>query len=116
MGTIIERLDGSRYELDDLAIHSLDFIVSSPEYRIETEEVEGADGLIVLGTTVAPRNILLSLYFEADDDMQYAYKRDEVYSLFESTEPFYVIEKRKPGQRWLVRIEQPYSPEQIRKY
>src|SRR5690625_1353199 len=48
--------------------------------------------------------------------MQYAYKRDEVYSLFESTEPFYVIEKRKPGQRWLVRIEQPYSPEQIRKY
>ena len=116
MGAIIERLNGNRYILHDMNIFTRDFIVSSPDYQTETDKIEGAGGLVDLGTTIGPRDITLALYFDADEEMKYADKRDEVFALFNSIEPFYLIEERKLSQRWFVKMAQPFIPEQIRDY
>lgn len=116
MSTIIERLNNTTYALEELNIITLDFIVSSPEYRHNLEEIEGMDGVVDLGTTEGPRRITLELYFEADEVMEYAEKRDEVFEIFASKEPFYVIDGRSPGKKWLVKVDRPFAPSQVRKY
>ena len=116
MSTIIERLNNTTYVLEELNIITRDFIVSSPEYRHNLEEIEGMDGVVDLGTTEGPRRITLELYFEADEVMKYAEKRDEVFEIFASKEPFYVIDGRSPGKKWLVKVDRPFAPSQVRKY
>lgn len=115
MHTIIER-NNQTYNLDELNIFTRDFIVSSPEYRTVTETIEGADGEIDLGTTIAPRKITVVFYFKADDLNRFPAERDEVFLLFESTEPFYIIDSRSPFEKWLVKVESPFEIEQVLKY
>lgn len=50
MNTIVERLDGTRYDLEELGITTRDFLVSAPSYRHTTESIEGRPGAIDLGT------------------------------------------------------------------
>lgn len=116
MNTIIERLDNTVYDLEELNIYTRDFIVSSPDYIHTTERIDGADGVVDLGTTVGPRDITLVLYFDALEVDQYADKRDEVYSLLQSKEPFYVTDTRQPGKRWKVKLARPFAPDQQRMY
>src|SRR5699024_5993637 len=47
---------------------------------------------------------------------RYADKRDEVFSVFESTESFYITDTRQPFKRWLVKIEGVFDIEQVLKY
>lgn len=116
MGTIIERLDGRRYVLEDLKIFTRDFIVSSPEYDHTFEKIDGMDGLIDLGTTINATDLYGIFYLESDSIDKYTDKRDEVFNLFESTDPFYITDTRQPYKRWLVKIEGTFDIEQVLKY
>ncbi|WP_242225944.1 hypothetical protein [Bacillus cereus group sp. BfR-BA-01358] len=50
MNTIVERLDGKRYDLEELNVITRDFLVSAPSYRHTTELIEGRPGAIDFGT------------------------------------------------------------------
>lgn len=116
MNTIIERLDNTTYNLEELNIFTRDFIVSSPSYSHTTEKVEGMDGEIDLGTTLNPRSIRLILYFDAGTTDEYTDKRNEVFDLFESSEAFYIRDTREMGKRWLVKVDGEYDIDQQLKY
>lgn len=111
---IIERLDGTKYSLKDYGIGVRDFAVSSPYYVNSYESIDGMDGQLDNGTTLGYRNIKMSLYFVADGVENYARKRDEVFLIFDSRQPFYVTESRNKGRRWKVKIDANFTPEQAR--
>ncbi|MCU5516539.1 phage tail family protein [Bacillus wiedmannii] len=86
MNTIVERLDGKRYDLEELNVITRDFLVSAPSYRHTTESIEGRPGAIDLGTTDDVRKINCSFYLKAQNMDTYAIERDEVFHMFRSNE------------------------------
>lgn len=113
MNLQVIRKDGTTYDLQSLGIKTLDFVVSSPEYRTVFEDVEGSDGAIDLGTTIAPRNLYASFYFEATDLLDYALLRNQIFNIFLSKESFYIIDEREPGKRWEVKCSSSFKPQQV---
>ncbi|WP_419955943.1 phage tail family protein [Neobacillus niacini] len=113
MNLTVIRKDGTVYDLNNLGIKTLDFIVSSPEYRNHYEEVEGADGVLDLGTTIGARNLSGKFVFSADDIMNYTKMRNEVFRIFLSKESFYLIDDREPNRRWEVKCNTTFKPDQI---
>jgi hypothetical protein len=112
MNVIITRLDGTTYSLADYGIKTLDFAVDALTPRTITEEIEGRDGLIELGTTYDARKIRASFYFRAYDGPDFPLLRNEIFRMFASRESFYVIDDREPGKRWLVKSNG-FSVEQL---
>lgn len=45
---------------------------------------------------------------------KYAYKRDEIFRLFDSRESFFISESRCPYKKWLVKINGMFEPDQAR--
>lgn len=111
---IMERLDGRRYSFKEHGIGVRDFIVSSPYYATTLETIDGRDGRVDLGTELGYRNVKMSLYFVADLFENYAFKRDEIFRILDSRQPFYLTESRNPHKRWKVKIDGNFSPEQFR--
>lgn len=107
--TYVQKLNGQMIDLDELGIRTRDFIVHSPSYIHTFEEVEGMDGVIDLGTKVGPRQITCLFRFIADDWTDFGQKRDEIFNLFDSKEPFYLIEKRNLFKRWLVKVNDSFE-------
>jgi len=107
--TYVQKLNGQMINLDELGIRTRDFIVHSPSYIHTFEEVEGMDGVIDLGTKTGPRQITCLFRFIADDWIDFGQNRDEIFNLFESKEPFYLIEKRNLFKRWLVKVADSYE-------
>lgn len=107
--TYVQKLNGQMIDLDELGIRTRDFIVHSPSYIHTFEEVEGMDGVIDLGTKTGPRQITCLFRFIADNWIDFGQKRDEIFNLFESKEPFYLIEKRNLFKRWLVKVADSYE-------
>ncbi|WHY01879.1 phage tail family protein [Neobacillus sp. DY30] len=116
MNTIIERLDGTVYDLEELGITTRDFVVSSLTPRHSFEIVQGRHGTVDMGTEYDPRNITVSFYAKAVDQEDYARLRHEVFRMFQTAEAFYVTESRHPDKRWLVKVAAPFSPEQQQLY
>lgn len=112
MNLIIERLDGKFYNLETLGIKVGEFAVSSPYYNTDYQDVEGYDGVVDMGTTLGYRTINLMVYTEAEEMDDYARKRDEVFRVFESRQPFYIKESRNPTKRWLVKVYGSFTPDQ----
>jgi Phage tail protein len=112
MNVIITRLDGKTYSLADYGIKTLDFAVEALTPRTITEEIEGRDGLIELGTTYDARKIRASFYFRAYDGPDFPLLRNEIFRMFASRESFYVTDDREPGKRWLVKSDG-FSVEQL---
>jgi hypothetical protein len=111
---ILEHLDGRRYSFKECGIGVRDFVVSSPYYSTQYESLEGMDGQLDLGTTLGYRQIKMKLYFVTDSVENYANKRDEVFSVLDSRQPFYVTESRNPHKRWKVKIDGIFEPDQNR--
>lgn len=107
--SFIQRLDGTMIDLDVLGIRTRDFIVNSPSPVHVTETVEGRPGVLDFGSTIGAREILVLFRVVATDSIDFALRRDEIFNLFRSDEPFYLIERRNPGKRWLVKTESTYS-------
>lgn len=116
MNTIVKRLDGTTYDLAALGIVTRDFNPSSPAYEHTTEKVEGRNGVVNTGTTHGPRPINCSFYFKAHDLEDYALARDEVFEIFRSEDPFYLIDSRNPGKRWKVKGSNSFKVEQTSRY
>lgn len=117
MNTIIQQPDGSYYDLDDIGVKTVDFVVSAPAYTTEYEPADGMDGAHDLGTTLEPRTITADFYMKAKGTGEdYAELRDEVFSIFRSRRPFYVINTRSPSKRWLVKVEGSFEMDQQQGY
>jgi hypothetical protein len=112
MNTIIQRLNGAIYNLEDYGIITRDLAISSPGSRSYSEVIEGRHGAVGLGQNYDVRRIPASFYFKAVDYDDYALLRDEMFRIFRTDEQFYVIDSRNPEKRWLVRIEAPIAVEQ----
>jgi phage-related protein len=112
MNVIITRLNGATYSLADYGIKTLDFAVDAPAPRTITEEIDGRDGLIELGTTYDARKIRASFYFRAFDGPDFPLLRNEIFRIFASRESFYVTDDRESGKRWLVKSDG-FSVEQL---
>lgn len=107
--TYLQRQNKTPLDLDEIGIRTRDFIVNSPSYEHELEEIPGMEGAIDLGSTMSVRTITCLFRFIADDWVDFGVKRDEVFDLFESGESFYLIEKRNKHKRWLVKVENFYD-------
>ncbi|EJS61959.1 hypothetical protein ICU_05127 [Bacillus cereus BAG2X1-1] len=116
LGTIVQKLDGTVYELEEIGVFTRDFNPSSPSPRHTIDTVEGQHGAIDLGTDYEPRKINCSFYLKAVDMWDYVLLRDEVFFIFDSRQPFYIIDKRNPGKRWLVKCASSYDIDQQRMY
>jgi phage-related protein len=107
------RKDGKQFDMAMLSVIVTNFIVSAPEVRHETEEIEGRDGLVDMGTVYGGRSIEVQCEMKAKDLYDYPLLRNELFRVFDSREPFYVVCDLEPGKRWLVKYASPYSMAQI---
>jgi hypothetical protein len=112
MNTIIQRLNGAIYNLEDYGIITRDLAISSPGSRSYSEVIEGRPGAVGLGIDYDVRKINASFYMKAVDYDDYALLRDEVFRILRTDEVFYLTESRNPGKRWLVKIETPFTVDQ----
>jgi phage-related protein len=97
------------YDLEQIGIRTKDFIVSSPSPIHFTEEIEGMDGLIDLGSTEGARSIECSFRAEATDRDDFVLMRNEIFKIFRSKEAFYLIDSREPSKRWEVKSSNAYD-------
>lgn len=116
MNTTVIRLDGTVYDLDSIGITTRDFNVLSPSYNHKYENVDGRNGAVNGGTSFGVRSIKCSFYLKAEDRIDYAMSRDDVFDIFRSDEPFYIIDSRNAGKRWFVRCSSSFEPEQRGNY
>ncbi|PFL23248.1 phage tail protein [Bacillus cereus] len=90
----------------------LNFLPPSPFYNVQYEKVDGRHGEIeVGGSFVARDNIKSQILLYAKDIWDFYLFRDEIFKLFASQEPFYIITNRQPGKRWKVRVANTYEIE-----
>ena len=107
--TFIQRLDGTTYDLLDYGIRTRDVLISSltPDHQFST--LEGRNGVIDHGTTYGPRSITCLYRATSHDIVDFSLLRDEIFNIFRTEESFYLIEKRLPGKRWLVKVANPFQ-------
>ena len=111
--TYVQRLDGKLYDLKELGIRTRDILVHSPPPRHHTSAVDGRDGVIDIGTEYDPRPITGQFTFFAYDLDDFVLFRDEVFHIFRTKQPFYLIDKRYPVKRYKVKVESDFVPEQL---
>src|SRR5690606_8833695 len=105
----IQRLDGTIYNMKDIGVIVNRLVIESPSPIHHRERIEGVDGYIDLGTEYGGRNILADCTLIAVDLLDYALARDEVFRIFDSKQPFYLLPDESPGKRILVKYDSPYS-------
>lgn len=105
---LIQRHDGTIYDLVDYGIRTRDLQISSPVPRHEIEQVEGSNVAVDYGTTYEPRPIYAYFRDVANDTVDFSLLRDEIFHLFRTEKSFYLIEKRIRGKRWRVKVANPY--------
>lgn len=107
--TIIQRLDGKIYDFDKSEIRTLDFIIESPNYSHNFQEVEGRMGAIDTGSFIKPRRITGKFVARASSIPVFSLLRDEIFEFLRSNEPFWITEQRSTNKRWLVKVDSPFS-------
>lgn len=112
----IETLGGAKYALSDFRIMVKDFVIDSPEPVNTQITRDGYNGFIDAGTTFAGRTMRADLYYSAYDEYDFMLRRNMVFRVFDSQEPFYLYESRLPDRRWLVKLASKYSVERQRIY
>lgn len=116
MNVIVQKGDTIIDLYKDCGIVTRDFSPSYPQPDNVTERIPGRHGAVDLGSTYGPRIISCSFYLKGADFKDYAFRRDEVFTIFDSREPFYITESRNPGKRWLVRLNSVFSIDQQFQY
>lgn len=112
MNLKVIHLDGTEIILSDYNISVTDFRIDSPSPRFNWNEIEGRDGLIDLGTTYGERKISAEFEFVSEDHHDFPLLRNQVFKIFDSRKPFYIIDDREPDRRWLVKANG-FSPSQL---
>lgn len=138
----ITRKDDSVHRLSDYGIIVEDFIVTSIPLVDSFSTVEGRGGTIDNGPDYGSRKIEIPITFVADDLHDFPLLRDVIFDLVSSSESFYIREMRRAkykaydfvdtnepanmdeetknflvgGKRYLVRISNEFSFEQMSVY
>ncbi|MEC0277104.1 phage tail family protein [Peribacillus frigoritolerans] len=112
MELLIQREDGEIIDTRDLLKLSL-FEPSPPQRNPNYQDIEGRRGSLLLSNALASRTIRVELLFIARDKSDFILKRDEVFVLFDSEDPYYIIDSRQPFKRWKVVLESS-DPEYVR--
>jgi len=102
---IVQRLDGTTYDLNKLNIKIIEFSPPSPSYTYNTVQV-GKYGERLAGVTVGQRQIPITMDVFASNDLTILTKRHKFFQVFNSMEDFYIIDARLPTIRWKVRADQ----------
>ncbi|WP_144497382.1 phage tail family protein [Bacillus toyonensis] len=90
----------------------LTYVPSSPLFQTEYEKLSGRHGLIdVGGAFEAQDNIKSRIYFRSKNINDFCVFRDQIFRLFASQDPFYIISSRAPEKRWKVRVASRYEIE-----
>ncbi|KAA0944150.1 phage tail family protein [Sporosarcina sp. ANT_H38] len=113
MSVVIEKLDGTKYDLKQFGLVPSTFTIDSPSPRHVSEIVEGRSGYLDLGTTFEGRTMKATFYIKGKDKYDYLLLRDEVFRLFDARTFFYLIDKNQPKKRWKVKTAAPYTPERF---
>lgn len=116
MITTIQTLDGQEYRLtpEESGLKQISFDVDSPNLKHTTsEDIAGRNGALVLGTDIGPRSATAAFKIIAYDRYDYPMIRNNFFRLLCSGNPFYWIDDREPGKRWLFHCDGSFSVEQL---
>lgn len=102
---IVQRLDGTTYDLDKLDIKIIEFSPPSPNYVFNSVQI-GKYGEKLMGVTVGQRQIPISMDVFATNNLTILAKRQKFFRVFDSMEDFYIIDYRIKTIRWKVRADQ----------
>lgn len=106
---LVQRIDGTEYNLARLGIEVIKFEPPSPSYTHQAVQV-GSYGQRLIGTTTGIRSIPFTCDVMASNDKTIIMKRHQFFKIFDSMEPFYIIDFRLSTVRWKVVAEpQPFS-------
>lgn len=111
MKLLVQRLDGTIYDLEDYGIKTIDFYPMAPTPEVAAESVEGRHGWVDAGAVYDGRELRGEFVLKTDG-YEFVYLRNKIFKIFKSLEPFYIIDLREAGKRWLVRANQ-YHIQQI---
>jgi phage-related protein len=109
----VMRLNGTIYYLEELGVIVNSFNVESPSPTHYRERIEGRSGYVDLGTEYEGRNIQAKLTMIAVDNVDFSLLRDELFRVFDTREPFYLLPKESPGKRILAKYGSAYSLSRI---
>ncbi|MFB1100916.1 phage tail family protein [Terribacillus sp. JSM ZJ617] len=109
----IARKDGKTYDMYEIGLLVNKLSLRSPAPNHVREEAEGRNGFWDMGTTYGGRVIESELSMFPSDLPDYALLQNEIFFMFDSREPFYLIRDREPGKRWLVKVDSEYSMEEL---
>lgn len=98
---LIQKLDGTVYDLGAEGIRVVTFDPPSPAYA-HTYAQTSDYGATLTGTQVTQTTIPITFDVFAHDNFDYELQRLKVLKIFSSVEPFYVINLRTPFMRWKV--------------
>jgi phage-related protein len=104
----VERLDGTVYDMETIGMIVNGLDIESPTPIHYREKIEGRSGYIDLGTEYDGRKIQARVTMIAVDNIDFPLLRDEVFRIFDSREPFYLLPYESPGKRILVKYDSPY--------
>ena len=101
---LIQRLDGTTYNLDDLGIRVISFDPPSPNYQYTFTQIHKLKATLT-DTQIQQTTIPLVVRVKAKNVYDYELMRQRVMKIFAGYESFYVINMRIPTMRWKVRAE-----------
>nr|WP_153381930.1 phage tail domain-containing protein [Companilactobacillus mishanensis] len=101
---MIQRLDGTTYNLDDLGIRVISFDPPSPNYQFTYTQIHETKATLT-DTQIQQTTAPLVVQLKAKDVYDYELMRQRLLKIFASYESFYVINMRIPTIRWNVRAE-----------
>lgn len=101
--------DGTQYDMSSIGVVCSDFIIDAPDTKHYQETIDGRDGFIDMGTDYLGRTMSANCTMMATDDDDYALLRNEVFRIFDSRQPFYIIVDAEKGKHWLAKYNGKYS-------
>ncbi|WP_269780574.1 phage tail domain-containing protein [Pediococcus pentosaceus] len=111
---IIQRMDGTTYDLGKMGIRVRSFDPPSPSYQHTFQQV-GKYNAVLTDTKVSQLVIPFVFDIYANDNYDYELQRMQVSKVFESSEPFYIINLRIPFLRWRV-VADAFSVQRLDNY
>lgn len=89
------------------------FLITAPEMVHITEELDGINKTIDLGTNYKSRILTAGITILGDSEQEFINRRNKIVSLFNSLTDFYLIDSLEPGKRWKVKVSSPFQISQI---
>lgn len=99
---IIQELNGNIIDINDYNLKRLFHYIPSANIINELSPAQGRYDELV-SSKLNNRNIRVEFLYDTVDIYDYYLLRDELNDIFMRTDPFYIIFKKEPYKRWLVK-------------